>query len=88
MIGWLPTASALVVRVATPASRAMVPRVVPSSENVTEPVGSSPVTVAVNVTASPRVEGLSDDVRSVVVLACTTSRSRVPTDGSFCGSPS
>lgn len=47
-----------------------VPRVVPPSENVTVPVGvpePCAVTVAVNVTGWPLADGLTEEVRAVVV---------------------
>jgi hypothetical protein len=41
--------------------------------NVTVPVGLAPVTVAVKVTACPKLLGLADDVSAVVVAAATMS---------------
>src|SRR5829696_5686768 len=39
---------------------------------ITPPPGATALTVAINVTASPPRDGLSDEVRSVVVLAAVT----------------
>jgi hypothetical protein len=68
---WLPAASADVLKDACPAASTatLLARVVAPSVNVTEPVGVplAPLTVAVNVTAWPTVEGLGDEVSAVVV---------------------
>ena len=64
----------MVLRVALPAEfRLLEPRIFVPSENVTVPVGvpATAVTVAVNVTDCPRVEGLREDVRLVLVVALT-----------------
>jgi hypothetical protein len=56
--------------------------VVPSLK-VTEPVGVPPAadaTVAVNVTACPKVEGFTEDVRDVVVVAGAASAVRSRAD--------
>ncbi len=63
VIGWVPAVSALVVNVAVPvASTGMLPPMgVAPSENAIDPAvtGAPPdVTVAVNVTAWPTVDGL------------------------------
>ena len=80
---WVPTASADVVNVACPkASMATgAPRSVPPSVNVTVPVVAGPpfagplvmVTVAVNVTVWPKVEGFGDDVSVVALSAFATT---------------
>jgi hypothetical protein len=64
-----PTARVVVANVATPELSVPVPSVVTPSRNVTVPVGVPPVpdTVAVNVTDWPIVEGLREDVRTVVL---------------------
>ena len=68
---WLPAVSAAVAQVAMPAltacavQPAMAP---PSLVKPTVPVGALPVTVAVNVTLTPNVDGLSE-LASVVLLA-------------------
>src|SRR5688572_19009782 len=75
VIVWLPTASADVVHVATPAARATLaqPATEPApSRKLTVPVGvpapgATAATVAVNVTLSPNTDGFCDDVRAVVV---------------------
>lgn len=66
----VPTASAAVLRVATPPLSVPVPNVFVPSLNVTVPVGVPPalVTVAVKVTDCPKTEGLADEVTVVVVV--------------------
>src|SRR5689334_18836503 len=57
-----------VMNVAVPAdSVTALPSATPPSLNVTVPVASEGLTVAVKVTAAPKVEGLSDDMSVVVV---------------------
>jgi len=64
----VPCASAEVVSVATlPPPTAAVPRLLAPSKNCTVPVGVAPLTVAVNVTDWPSVDGFCDDVSAVVV---------------------
>ena len=58
--------------VALPALSVPVPRVVAPSLNVTVPVAVLGVTVAVNVTDCPNVEGLVPDVTAVVLAATPT----------------
>jgi hypothetical protein len=71
---WLPTLSEDVVNVACPAPLSVpVPSVVAPSLNVTVPVGFDPVTVAVKVTACPRVLGFCEDCSVVVVGAWPTT---------------
>jgi hypothetical protein len=76
---WLPTESAVVVRVATPDPlRVPVPNDVATSKNCALPVGvpvpgATAVTVAVSVTDWPYVEELGDDVTTVDVLALLTT---------------
>ena len=53
-----------------------MPSVVPLSTNVTLPVGLVPVTVAVNLTCWPKVEGLTEDASVVVVVARAASVTR------------
>jgi hypothetical protein len=74
VIEWVPAVSADVVTVAWPlASSNPDPSAVDPSQNVTVPVGVlDPVTVAVNVTPSPNVEGLMLDVTLVVDVALVT----------------
>jgi hypothetical protein len=75
VIGWEPRLSVDVVNFALPfASNVPVPIVVVPSLKVTVPVGGlpPPVTVAVKATAWPTPEGLSDELRTVVVLALFT----------------
>jgi hypothetical protein len=62
----------LVLNVATPEPfRVPVPRFVPPSIKVTVPVGVPPVpvTVAVNVTDWPAVEGFREELRAVLLGA-------------------
>jgi hypothetical protein len=72
----VPTASVLVLRVATPVLfNVPVPILLEPSLKVTVPVGVDPewaTTFAVKVTAVPCVEGFSDEVRVVVVVASFT----------------
>ena len=60
----LPTDKLLVDKVAEPLLKFSVPRVVVPSRKVTEPVGVPPVplTVAVNVTLVPLVDGLDEEL--------------------------
>jgi hypothetical protein len=71
-----PAASAEVVRVVCPATSSVpVPIVVVPSRKVTIPVGvpiELLLTVAVNVTDCPVVEGLIDEVTTVVVVVTVT----------------
>src|SRR3972149_4451396 len=72
---WLPTESVDVLKLACPAPfNAMGPaRTVRPSLNVTVPsVTTDPVSVAVNVTGWPDVEGFALDVTAVVVFALFT----------------
>ena len=66
----VPTASVVVISDALPPLRATVPSRLAPSKNCTLPVGpENGLTVAVNVTCCPNVEGSSDDVNAVAVLA-------------------
>ena len=69
MIACVPSVSAEVVNVATPAESAPVPITVAPSLKLTVPLGvpAALVTVAVNVTACPTLLGLSDEASAVVV---------------------
>jgi len=75
---WLPTERAEVLNVVFPLlCRVPLPSVVDPSLNVTVPVGvpepgAAAVTVAVNVTDCPKTDGLTDEVRGVVVEAWVT----------------
>ena len=73
---WSPTERLLVERAAVPVVvlRGTAPRVVFPSEKVTVPVGVplAVETVAVKVTASPKVEGALEEVTVVVVVALLT----------------
>ena len=68
-MSWLPTPSPDVERLATPATIVPVPRLAPPSKNSTDPPGvadaSADVTVAVNVTLCPKVDGFGLLARSV-----------------------
>jgi hypothetical protein len=66
-----------IVKVAMPELRFAVPRVEVPSKKVTVPVGipepgATALTVAVNVTPSPKTDGFSDDVTVVELLALLT----------------
>ena len=70
---WEPTDKSLMLNFATPPlDNVPVPRTVVSSLKVTVPVAVDGVTVAVKVTRSPKVDGLSDDVTPVDVDALLT----------------
>jgi hypothetical protein len=68
---WLPTVSAAVLKLAWPAlsTATFEAKTVAPSANVTVPVGTPPlpVTVAVNVTDWPDVEGLGEELNTVAV---------------------
>ena len=57
-----------------PVSATAVHNTFAPSENVTEPAGNCPAIVAVKVTLCPNVEGLSDEVKDVVLAAADTER--------------
>ena len=63
------TARFATLNVALPAVMVPVPRVVVPSLNVTVPVAVAGATAAVKVTFAPKVDGLSDEVNDVVVVA-------------------
>jgi hypothetical protein len=73
----VPTGKVVVVKVATPPDNAWVPMVVPPLRmKFTYPVGVAPmdgVTVAVNVTEAPYVDGFSEEVSAVVVVGGFTT---------------
>ena len=74
---WDPCASNEVLKVAFPATSAVVPNVVDPSFNVTVPVGVPPpgataVTVTLNVTVCPNVDGFGEEVIVVAVAALLT----------------
>jgi hypothetical protein len=69
MIECPATASVDVVRVAVPAASVPLPMAVVPSTNETLPEAVVGVTCAVKVTFVPKVEGLAEDVRVVVVVA-------------------
>lgn len=69
---WEATDKADVLNFATPPDNVPVPRTVVLSLKVTVPVAVDGVTVAVKVTRSPEVDGLSDDVTPVDVDALLT----------------
>ena len=69
---WVSTDKADVFNIATPPDNVPVPKTVVSSLKVTVPVAVVGVTVAVKVTRSPKVDGLSDDVTPVDVDALLT----------------
>jgi hypothetical protein len=78
VIEWDPTASDDVIKVAMPPPPTVpVPIDVAPSRNVTIPVtvpAVFAVTVAVNVTADPAIDGFADDVTAVVVVAGFTTK--------------
>ena len=67
----LPTGKVAVLRLALPPARFTVPRTTEPEVNVTVPVGVvvGDVTVAVNLTVCPAVEGFFEDTIVVVVTA-------------------
>ena len=69
VIEWMPVLNEAVVNDAVPAESVAVPSCVPPSKKVTVPVGVTPLTVAVNRTACPALEGFCDDDNVVVVPA-------------------
>jgi len=71
VIALLPTANAVVAKVAIPPVIVPVPIVVPPLANVTVPVGAAPadVTVAVKVTDWPEVDGFTEEANAVVVTS-------------------
>ena len=74
MTEWLPAPRPEVARLAWPEPfKVALPRVLPPSVKVTVPVGvpDPPVTVAVKVTASPKLGVSSETIRAVVVGATT-----------------
>jgi hypothetical protein len=75
-MSWLPDDRLAVMSTAFPALRALVPRVVVPSKNVTVPVANDGVTVAVKLTDSPTTEGLREEASVVLVLAWSTIWSR------------
>jgi hypothetical protein len=97
VIDWDPTASAVVLKVATPlAFSGPVPRLVDPSRKVTVPVGTPlvdwGVTVAVNVTLWPAVTCIAEAVNAVVVAAVvgaavTATLTAAETDPAFLLSP-
>ena len=72
---WFPIASVEVESVAVPPESVFVAKVVAPSLKVTEPVGVPPedVTVAVNVTVWPWVDGFKEEVTAVEVDALWTT---------------
>jgi hypothetical protein len=76
---WFPANRSDVVNLATPDSIAAVSSAVLPSLNVTVPAvqaAADEVTVAVNVTDWPKVDGLADELSDVAVLALFTSSDR------------
>lgn len=67
----VPAVNALVVKLAIPPLRGTLPSTVAPSLNVTEPVGTpaADVSVTVNVTDCPAIEGFSELVTAVPVAA-------------------
>ena len=77
MITWLPAASDVTSRNATPLEfKVPVPRDVAPSRKVTVPFGAvvpdTGLTVAVSVTLAPNVDGFSDDARATVLAVMFT----------------
>src|ERR1700683_1039892 len=68
----VPGASEEVASVATPPLNVPLPRLVAPSSNEIVPVAFDGVTVAVKVTESPKVAGLSLEPSAMPVTACTT----------------
>lgn len=80
VIVWAPPVSADVVNAAIPPLNVAEPRTVEASLNVTVPVGvpepAVGFTVAVNVTASPKADGFSEEIK-VTCVAGVESKLRV-----------
>lgn len=74
VIEWLATDKVEVLKVALPLLSVPVPSVVEPSLKVTVPVGVPPldVTVAVNFTEAPNVDGFSEDATEVELVAAFT----------------
>jgi hypothetical protein len=71
---WVPVDIVDVVKVALPPLTVPIPAGPPSMLKVTVPEGVVPegaLTVAVKVTELPKIEGLGDRARVVVVVSCT-----------------
>ena len=79
MIVGVPAAKVEVLRAATPFVRATVPRVFVPFLKVTFPVGVpfEELTVAVNVTESPKLDGFGFDTNAVVVGTAFTVCTRM-----------
>jgi hypothetical protein len=85
---WLPDARVEVVKVAIPPLRAIVPRAVEPSWNVTLPVAEAGLTVAVSVTGWPNGAGEGDTESVVVVVErATDSVARLEVLDAFLESP-
>ena len=72
---WLPAVSAAVAQVALPALTACAVQpamALPLLVNPTVPLGALPVTVAVSVTLTPNVDGLSELASVVLLVALLT----------------
>ncbi len=69
VIEWLPAVNDAVVTLAVPPTSVAVPSCVPPSKKVTVPVGAAPLTVAVNRTACPVLDGFGDDDSATVLPA-------------------
>ena len=73
---WLPVDSPLVVQVATPPVSGWAPQpkiVAVPSLKTTVPVGTSPVTVAVNVTDWPGADGFCEGPTAVLLVVTASS---------------
>jgi len=87
-----PTLKVELLKVAEPAEFSVpLPSVVAPSKKLTEPVGivvlpAGPVTVAVNITDWPKVDGFSDET-STVVDAAVVAGTPIPCTYTGCGLP-
>ena len=86
VIGWFAALRALVLYVACPFMSVPVPIVAPLSLNVTMPVGvpvpgALTLTVAVNITLWPTVDGFTEEMIPVVVDAWFTTCDNDPVLG-------
>ena len=68
----VPADSVEILKVAAPPFKVAVPKPFAPSRNATVPVAAGGVTVAVNVTVCPAVEGLGVPDRTVFVLTLLT----------------
>ena len=69
---WVPIASVVLVYEATPPASVAAPSVLAPSLKVTAPEGVAPLTVAVNVTEAPKIDGVPLEVKVTELLTVFT----------------